>query len=185
MSMLVVLAWFLLFLGLALVFLELILPTGGILLATGGTAAAAGVVVGFFDKPVTGWTLLITTGFLSPVAWFAFFWLWPHTPLGRRFFLTPPGPDATFGSLPAIQALNNLVGRVGVTTSHLRPSGTVEFDGKRVDCITEGMMLPPGTAVRCVRVSGGTVVVRRSDAAPGPLEAPTIPRDLEFNLDSE
>jgi len=90
MNMLVVLAWFLLFLGLALAFLELILPTGGILLATGGTAAAAGVVAGFFDKPVTGWTLLITTGFLSPVAWFAFFLAVAAHASWSSFF-----PDAT------------------------------------------------------------------------------------------
>ena len=99
--------------------------------------------------------------------------------------MTPPGPDATFESLPAIQALNNLVGRIGTTTSHLRPSGTAEFDGRRVDCITEGVMLSPGTSVRCVRVAGGTVVVRQSDSAPGPLEAPTLSKDLEFDLDSE
>ena len=72
MSSLVALAWFLLILGLALAFLELILPTGGILLALGGTAAAGGIVTGFFDMPSTGWTLLVTTMFLSPVAWFAF-----------------------------------------------------------------------------------------------------------------
>jgi membrane-bound serine protease (ClpP class) len=185
MSMLVVLAWFLLFLGLALAFLELILPTGGILLAAGGTAMAAGIAVGFFDTPSTGWTLVVTSSLLSPLAWFAFFWLWPHTPLGRRFFLSPPGPDATFNSLPAIQALSKLVGSTGVTTSHLRPSGTAEFDGKRIDCISEGMMLPPGTPVRCVRVSGGSVFVRQTDSVPGPLEAPSIPRDLEFNLDGD
>lgn len=183
MNVLVALAWFLLFLGLAFAFLELLLPTGGILLALGGTAAAAGVVAGFFDKPSTGWTVLLTTGFLSPVAWFVFFWLWPYTPLGRRFFLTPPGPDTTFDAQPALQALNSLVGRVGTTTSHLRPSGIAEFDGKRVDCITEGLMLPPGTPVRCIKVAGGKVFVRQVDPNTTPFENTKMSKDLDFDLD--
>ena len=182
MSSLVALAWFLLILGLALAFLELILPTGGILLALGGTAAAGGIVTGFFDMPSTGWTLLVTTMFLSPVAWFAFFWLWPHTPLGRRFFLNPPGPDTTFDSQPSLQSLHNLLGRNGIATSHLRPSGVAEFDGKRIDCISEGMMVAPGTAVRCIRVAGGKVFVRPTDSAPAPLEALPLTQDLEFDI---
>jgi membrane-bound serine protease (ClpP class) len=59
----------------------------------------------------------------------------------------------------------------------LRPSGVVDFDGKRIDVITEGMMVAVGGWVRCVDVRAGKVVVR-------PSEAPNL-KDLEaddFNV---
>ena len=101
---------------------------------------------------------------------------------GRRFFLNPPGPDTTFDSQPSLQSLQNLLGRHGIATSHLRPSGVAEFDGKRIDCISEGMMVAPGTSVRCIRVAGGKVFVRPTDSAPAPLEAPPLTQDLEFDI---
>ena len=45
----------------------------------------------------------------------------------------------------------------------MRPSGIVEFDGRRVDCVTEGMMLDANEWVRCVDVKAGRVVVRQID----------------------
>jgi membrane-bound serine protease (ClpP class) len=66
----------------------------------------------------------------------------------------------------------------------MRPSGTVEFDGKRVDAMTEGTMLDAGVWVKCVDVKRGQVIVRKIDepadvasidptgAAPEPKAAP-------------
>jgi hypothetical protein len=36
----------------------------------------------------------------------------------------------------------------------------VDFEGRRVDTITEGMMVDPGQLVRCIDVRAGKVVVR-------------------------
>jgi len=44
--------------------------------------------------------------------------------------------------------------------SALRPSGVVDFEGRRVDTVTEGMMVEPGQWVRCVDVQANRVVVR-------------------------
>jgi hypothetical protein len=46
----------------------------------------------------------------------------------------------------------------------LRPAGVADFDGKRIDVITEGMMVYAGGWVRCVDVRAGKVVVRPTDA---------------------
>ena len=45
----------------------------------------------------------------------------------------------------------------------LRPSGVVDFEGRRVDTVTEGMMVEPGQWVRCVDVQANRVVVRPVD----------------------
>jgi hypothetical protein len=96
---------------------------------------------------------------------------WPRTPIGRRFFLTGPDEDATVASLPANQELEQLKGRFGRALSALRPAGVVDFDGRRIDTITEGMMVEPGQWVRCIDVRAGKVIVR-------PVERPDL-GDLE------
>jgi membrane-bound serine protease (ClpP class) len=91
--------------------------------------------------------------------------------MGRRFFLAAPPEDATMAALPVNQELEHLKGRIGRALSALRPAGVVDFDGRRIDTITEGMMVEPGQLVRCIDVRAGKVVVR-------PIEKPDL-GDLE------
>ncbi|MBY0455855.1 MAG: hypothetical protein K2V38_00810, partial [Gemmataceae bacterium] len=74
-----------------------------------------------------------------------------------------------------------LKGRTGRTVSPMRPSGTVEIDGKRVDAMTEGGMLDAGVWVRCVDVKAGKVVVRALEEQPdlSDLEAAHRPEPPE------
>ncbi len=90
-------------------------------------------------------------------------YFWPRTPMGRQFFLTGQPEDATVAALPVNQELEQLKGRIGRTLSALRPAGMVDFDGRRIDTITEGMMVDPGQLVRCIDVRAGKVVVRPID----------------------
>lgn len=46
------------------------------------------------------------------------------------------------------------------TLSKLRPAGTIEIDGKRVDAVSEGAFIEKGKKVRVISVSGSRVVVR-------------------------
>ena len=56
-------------------------------------------------------------------------------------------------------------------------AGVVDFEGRRIDTLTEGMMVDPGQWVRCVDVRAGKVIVR-------PAAKPSI-SDLETNLFNE
>jgi membrane-bound serine protease (ClpP class) len=118
-----------------------------------GVATAAGV---FVALPVTVRLAL---------------YFWPRTSMGRQFFLTEQPEDATVAALPVNQELEHLKGRIGRTLSALRPAGMVDFDGRRIDTITEGMMVDVGQLVRCIDVRAGKVVVR-------PVEKPDL-GDLE------
>jgi membrane-bound ClpP family serine protease len=88
---------------------------------------------------------------------------WPKTPIGKRFILRSPEQDMTLAKTPVNLELEQLRGRLGRTVGALRPSGIVDFDGRRVDTITEGMMVDPGQWVRCIEVKAGKVVVRPVD----------------------
>ena len=82
-------------------------------------------------------------------------YFWPRTPMGKQFFLNDPSEDATVAALPSNQELEHLKGRIGRALSALRPAGMVDFDGRRIDTITEGMMVDPGQMVRCIDVRAG------------------------------
>jgi membrane-bound ClpP family serine protease len=55
---------------------------------------------------------------------------------------------------------HTLMGEVGRTITPLRPAGTTDFDGQRVDTVSEGIMIERGSTVRVVAVEGRRVVVR-------------------------
>jgi membrane-bound serine protease (ClpP class) len=162
----------------------------GIILARGtyteAVVAIAGLAIG-----------LPAAGFVAVSAW-------------RRMSIGTVVPeDATApGVVAGASELEVLRNRTGKTVSPMRPSGTVEFDGKRVDAMTEGVMLDAGVWVRCLDVKGGKVIVRQmeppadvSDIAPGsqtvsriddrpstqppplPPKRPTDFDDLDLGLD--
>lgn len=53
-----------------------------------------------------------------------------------------------------------LIGREGVCLTALRPAGNADFDGLRMDVVSEGEFLPKGTRVVVDRVEGLRVLVK-------------------------
>lgn len=56
--------------------------------------------------------------------------------------------------------LESFVGREGIASTVLRPSGTAIFDGLKLDVVSEGEFIPKGSRVRIVQVSGRRVAVK-------------------------
>jgi membrane-bound serine protease (ClpP class) len=157
------LPYILIFVGFLLLMAELFLPTGGVLSVLALVALVMGVALTFMHDPSTGIITLIVVFVLLPVVGGVLLRLWPKTSLGRRLILHSPEAATTAASLPIHAELEQLVGRFGRTVSTLRPSGVTDFDGRRVDTISEGMMIEPGQWVRCISVQGARVIVRPVD----------------------
>jgi membrane-bound serine protease (ClpP class) len=85
---------------------------------------------------------------------------WPHTAIGKKFFLSGPTEQAEAIEAQEEKLLESLLGHTGTTLSALRPAGVVDFAGRRVDVITEGMLVERGQLVRCIEIRAGKVVVR-------------------------
>src|SRR5690606_13707772 len=90
------------------------------------------------------------------VAWLALRAL-PNTRLGQHLILSGPKPEEVAGAAP--EDLRALVGQEGVTESVLRPSGIARIAGRRVDVVSRGEMIEPGTPFRVLFVEGSRVVV--------------------------
>ncbi len=52
------------------------------------------------------------------------------------------------------------LGREGVATTVLRPTGMAEFDGVRLNVMTNGEFIEPGTKVRIEKTEGSRIIVR-------------------------
>lgn len=57
-------------------------------------------------------------------------------------------------------SLNRFLGAEGVALTVLRPAGTAEINGERVDVVAEGNYIPANTPIKVVNVEGTRVVVR-------------------------
>lgn len=49
----------------------------------------------------------------------------------------------------------------GTTLTVLRPAGTVDFDGVKLDVVSEGDFIPKDTEVKVIKVEGRRIVVRQ------------------------
>ncbi len=163
----------LLVIGLLLVMAELLLPSGGIISVLATAALVGAVLLAFKQSFTFGLAVLAVTAIGLPIAITLGIRLWSKTPFGRRFFLEAPKPDEVPSAMEEReQRLKELVGRIGVAVTPLRPAGIIELDGLRLDTVTEGLMVDPGTPVRVVRVEGITVVVR---PVPGAVQTDSSP----------
>lgn len=191
--------------GVILLIAEIVLPTGGVLVVGSLLFFALGVGI-ILAQGTTTEAVVAMAGLAVglPAAGFVAVSAWRRMSIGSIL----PEDSTAIGSVPGLTELASLKNRTGKTVSPMRPSGTVDFDGRRVDAMTEGGMLDSGVWVRCVAVKGGKVVVRQMDspadvteiqpgestlARPNSLESPPVsqpppPRpfddlDLDLGLD--
>jgi membrane-bound ClpP family serine protease len=158
------LAYALIVLGVVLLVVELFVPTGGVMFLISTLCILIGIgMVFIYGDTSTGLLTLLAVFVAGPVLGGLLLALLPYTPLGRRSLRPASDQDATVAAMPVNLELEALRGRYGRAASDLRPSGVVDFDGKRVDAITEGMLVAAGSWVRCIDVKSGRVLVRQVD----------------------
>ena len=161
------LAYLLIAVGVVLVIAELFVPSGFVLVVIGACCALVGVGLMFVHGSMeTALMALLSLCVGGPLLGGLVFYLWPYSPMGRRL-IRPAEEDVTIASMAGNAELESLRGKTGRAVSPLRPSGVAEFDGRRIDVITEGLMVEPGQWVKCVEVRANRVIVR-------PAEPPTL-----------
>jgi membrane-bound serine protease (ClpP class) len=143
--------------GLLLLFLEMFLP-GMIAGIVGGILLIIAVSMSYDAYGASGGNIallisLLTTGTM--------WWWWANhfqnTRFGRSMTLR-----ASAGTSAVAPGLHELVGLEGSTLTTLRPAGTVVIGGKKVDAISDGDFIEPGTLVKVIGANGIVIIVRRS-----------------------
>ena len=157
-------AWPLLLLafGLILLIAEIFIPSGGLIGLLALCCMALSLWRAFEQSTDLGLMFLLADFLLMPMAVVLGVYLWPRTPLAKRVLLKPPAPEEIEASHSG-QRLDHLVGQLGRALTPLRPSGMVDFDGRRLDGLAEEGLIPPGSLIRAVRVRGGQLIVRTAN----------------------
>ncbi|MEN9307120.1 MAG: hypothetical protein RL173_1052 [Fibrobacterota bacterium] len=156
-------ALFLAAIGIMLIAIEILVAPGTVVLAASGLVCLLAALVlslqGFsLPDPELPWQAvrmresLITVGFTAlaaAVLSIAFMkWVLPRLPMREGPYL-----NATLANIPdtaTVVAVSELVGRIAVVVSPLRPVGKVELDGQELDAISNGAMVAAGENVRLV-----------------------------------
>lgn len=143
---------FLVIVGIVLLVAELLLPTHGIIGVMGAGLLAAAAVLCFIIHPALGLGAIVGGGVALPVVWALFIKYWPRSPVGRRIILNPTKIER--------QPLTVQIGQSGQSVSCLRPVGTCEFAGQRLEALSEYGIIEPGRPVRVVALNNRRPVVR-------------------------
>jgi membrane-bound serine protease (ClpP class) len=141
--------------GFALVIAEIFLP--GIIAGLVGVALllAAAVVASMQYGPAgLAWTLTIelVLGLLIFLLWMRYF---PKSRMGAKFSLPETETQKSFSSLGP-----EWLGAEGTALTALRPSGTAKIRDRRIDVLTEGMLVDAGQPVAIVKIEGSAIFVR-------------------------
>jgi len=160
------LAYSLIIIGLLLMAAELFLPSGGIVFVLGVGGVIGGIAIAFNRSPSQGAVTLIVVLVLIPLLGPVLLHYWPRTAIGKKFVLTAAEDDATVAQMPVNLELEQLRGRYGKTVSPLRPAGVANFDGRRVDVLSEGALIDAGQWVKVIDVKAGRIVVRQVERPP-------------------
>lgn len=154
----------LLVVAVALLFFELLIPSGGLLGVLAASSLVASMILVFYYGGLTSGTIyLVIIASISPFIISAALRWWPHTPMGRMMLNLPPGSVEDITSAPQYDAYLELVGKRGVATSKMLPSGAVSIEDQSYDAVSQAGAIEAGQAVEVADVKGNRILVRPVD----------------------
>jgi membrane-bound serine protease (ClpP class) len=154
-------------LGLALLAIEFfVIPGFGITGILGILSILSGLTLSLIGSGATGALILnaaarVALSLLAAIVGaLALMRILPRLPLGRSLVLeTGLGSPAGYASAP--ESDWRWTGKRGAAVSPLRPAGIADFEGERVDVVSQGEYIETGAPIVVVRVEGNRIVVRR------------------------
>jgi membrane-bound ClpP family serine protease len=143
--------------GIVLLILEMFIPSFGILSVLGAICLFGGVMLASSDPKEASISLGIAFLLAIVIVAISFKYL-QHRGTWHRFILRDQlTSDKGFTSNPN---KTNYLGKQGEALTPLRPAGTAQIDGHRIDVVTEGSFISSGKPVEVIQVEGTRVVVR-------------------------
>lgn len=143
--------------GLVLIIIELFVPGMGVF----GIAGIVAILTSFF-LTLGGDVPALTSLSLSLIIAVAIFLFLakrlPTSKLWSRLVLKDA--ETTQGGYISAQDYVQYIGKEGIAETLLRPAGSILIEGVRLDVISEGKYIQPGTRVKVVDVTGNRILVQ-------------------------
>ncbi len=144
-------------LGIVLLILEIFVP-GGILGLFGIIALISGIMVSV-DSLALG-LFLVGLLLLSLLGLFALSFRLPQTRFIWERFSMKTCQTQEDGYVSPKRSYETFLNKQGIALCQLRPSGTAEFNGERLDVVTEGAFVTSGSRIKVIAVEGTRITVR-------------------------
>ncbi|MBD2869480.1 NfeD family protein [Paenibacillus arenilitoris] len=145
--------------GVALLIIEVFVPSFGILGILGGSALITGVVIAASD-PMTA-LISFAVAIVAAIVIIAIFVRMNKSRGIWNKFILRDKLTTEEGYLSADVKVS-LLGKVGVTVTPLRPSGTVLIGDERIDVVTAGEFVNANRKVKVVKAEGTWIVVKET-----------------------
>lgn len=145
--------------GFLFLFLEIaIIPGFGITGVIGILLLGGGIVAAYLKLSSSMAVVATFSGIVGVILlllWF--FFIFPKTSLGKNFVLSTESSAAE--GFVAVEDMQRYIGREGVATTMLRPSGIARIDGERLDVITDGEFVEKGAKIKVMKATAGRIIV--------------------------
>lgn len=140
-------------LGLLLLFVEILMPGFGLFGILGSIALLGSLVAAF---KIYGFVVFLAMLAVAVAVFFAMIAFAKKSGLYNKVVLRDRQEAKGYDEAP----LQDLLGKVGMTQTELKPFGVAEIDGKLVDVCSTGDFIDRGIKVQVVQISGKTVTVK-------------------------
>lgn len=144
--------------GILLLILEIFVPGG--ILGLFGIITLSIAIMHSVDSFALGF-FLICLLLLSFAGLFALSFRLPQTRFIWDRFSLKTCQTQEEGYTAPLQSYEIFLGKHGIALCQLRPAGTADFSGERLDVVTEGVYVTTGSRVKVIAVEGTRVVVRQ------------------------
>lgn len=142
--------------GFVLVIIEMFNPGFGVPGISGVLSLIVGVIL-MASTPLEAIILVFIITVILGIALMVVFYLASKGKLSKRMVLSEK-LDSESG-FNGTEDLKYFLGKEGKALSVLRPSGTGEFDGLKLDVVSQGEFIQKGSNIRVIRVEGRRIVV--------------------------
>jgi len=152
-------AVFLYFACAALIIAEVFIPSGGLISICALGCVVGGVVIFFRHSTTAGWIGIGVAIVMIPAVLIIAYKIFPKTKFGKSVILTPPQRQRG-DAIADTPEVKGLLGTVGVVITPLRPVGTCDFSGQRVECVAESGYVDKNKKIKVIHVEGTQLTVR-------------------------
>ena len=145
-------------LGALLLLMEICTPSFGLFTGLALTSFITAVVFAFMISSFTGFMVMVGIVVATPFYLNYLVKLLPKTPIGK-YLMLPKLSKEISNAVPEYGEFENLVGKIGVAETLLRPAGTISIDSKRYPARAQLSIIQPGQKVRIVQASSNDLLV--------------------------
>ena len=149
-------------LGLIMLFVEMFTPGFGLAGTSGFALMAAAVVLTWLDYgPIAGMGATVIVIALSAIMVSVSIKSATSGRISRSALILKSGQTRAEG-FRSSENLERYLGKTGTAYTVLRPAGTADIEGDRVNVVSMGEFIDKGVAIRVEEVEGARVLVKRA-----------------------